>query len=382
MANGTFTLGTSVRRAKPAPKRRNWILEPQPFIPLLPAPTGWLLRKDLGLCETIMLNNRKNITAVIRYLKESLHDKNKYNIINQFCPQHKIKQEMIKRCLILAEANQRLRVAFSSLARKWLFKHIKKANEEDLLTGEVPKKLVTFYDWEKRSAYHFEAMTILRDMTSRLMNHSYLFPKFLIPRNPYTNIGLNVLQFFSIMRQLHAHGMTNWKLEALLEAEYSMTVFKEKFGEPIKREIIEKQFADLKSDETISIILEFIEDQHTLHGQVFNEFIYGWTLKNTNCSALRMKFWIMTCKKYNMISATVRDPQQLILETTQLELSTKKFCGVPIELIKRREAEFKKTLMHDVHICHIVGPRAEHDEAYEELEGLITSMSINNDLQA
>jgi hypothetical protein len=273
-------------------------------------------------------------------------------------------------------------VAFSSLARKWLFKHIKNANEEDLLTGEVPKKLVSFYDWKKRCIYNFEAMTILRDMTSRLMNHSYLFPKFLIPRNPYTNIGLDVLQFFSIMRQLHTHGLTNWKLEALLEAEYSMTVFKEKFGEPIKREIIEKQFTDLKSEETMSIILEFIEDQHALHGQIFNEFIYGWTLKNTNCSALRMKFWIATCKKYNMISATVRDPQQLILETTQLELSTKKFCGVPVELIKRREAEFKKTLIDNVYISHIIDPRAEHDETYEELEGLITSMSINNHLQA
>lgn len=328
-----------------------------------------------------MLNNRKNITAVIRHLKESLHDKNKYNIINQFCPEHKVKQEMIKRCLVLAEANQRLHVAFSSLARKWLFKHIKKANEEDLLTGEVPKKLVSVYNWKERRIYNFEAMTILRDMTSRLMNHSYLFPKFLIPRNPYTNIGLNVLQFFSIMRQLHTHGLTNWKLEALLEAEYSMTVFKEKFGEAIKREIIEKQFTDLKSEETMDIILEFIEDQHDLHGQIFNRFIYDWTLKNTNCSALRMKFWINTCKKYNMMSATVRDREQLIRETAQIELTTKKFCGVPVELIKRREAEFKKNLVDDTHVSHIY-VMGQHHETYEELEGLIASMSINNDLQA
>jgi hypothetical protein len=356
-------------KAKRTSNPRRLALGPQPFIPPVAPPTGWLLRQDLGLCETIMLNSCKTITSVVRRLNESLHDRNKYNIINQFCPDHTVKQVMIKRCLTLAEANQRLRSAFSVLARKWIFKHIKQSNEEDLLTGEVPKKLVAVYDWKKRCIYNFEAMTILRDMTSRLMNHSYLFPKFLIPRNPYTNVDLDVLQFFSIMRQLRGHGMTNWKLEALLDLKYCMCEFKEKFGEALKRDIIEKQFENLKSEETMDIIMEFIEDQHDVHGQNFNQFIYRWTLENTNCSSLRMKFWILTCKKYNMISATIRDPHQLILETTKLELSTKTFCTKPVELIKRRETEFKKGLVGDTVIL-------------DELEGLIASLSINNDLEA
>jgi hypothetical protein len=218
-------------------------------------------------------------------------------------------------------------------------------------------------------------------MTSRLMNHSYLFPTFQLPRNPYTNVDLNVMQFFSVMKQLRSHGQTNWKLEALLELQYSMSQFKEKFGESVKREIIDRQFANLKSEETIDILLEHIQDQHELHNSRFNKAIYEWTLKNTDCSALRMQFWIKNCKEYNMLNATIRDPQQLIQELTALQLSTYKFCGVPIDLIRKKEAQLKKNL-GGFEIKPVSGSSiyVYTGTDVDELEGLIASFSLNNNI--
>jgi hypothetical protein len=154
----------------------------------------------------------------------------------------------------------------------------------------------------------------------------------------------------------------------------------------VKREIIDRQFANLKSEETIDILLEHIQDQHELHNSRFNKAIYEWTLKNTDCSALRMQFWIKNCKEYNMLNATIRDPQQLIQELTALQLSTYKFCGVPIDLIRKREAQFKKDLV-GIEFKTNLGESASSIYVYtrtgadvDELEGLIASFSLNNDI--
>ena len=163
-----------------------------------------------------------------------------------------------------------------------------------------------------------------------------------------------------------------------------MSEFKEKFGESVKREIIDRQFADLKSEETIDILLEHIQDQHELHNSRFNKAIYEWTLKNTDCSALRMQFWIKNCKEYNMLNATIRDPQQLIQELTALQLSTYKFCGTPIELIRKREAMFKKDLVGSIEVKPLsTSPIYVYDPveaAVDDLEGLIASFSLGNQI--
>jgi hypothetical protein len=57
----------------------------------------------------------------------------------------------------------------------------------------------------------------------------------------------------------------------------------------------------------------------------------------------------------------------LFHELTDLELTTKKFCSPPIELIRKREAQFKKALLPT-------------DDAIEDLEGLIASLSFNNEI--
>jgi hypothetical protein len=201
-------------------------------------------------------------------------------------------------------------------------------------------------------------------------------------------VDLNVMQFFSIMRQLRSHGQTNWKLEALLQLQYSMSEFKEKFGESVKREIIDRQFANLKSEETIDIILEHIQDQHELHSCRFNRAVYKWALKNTDCTSLRMMFWIKNCKTYNLLNATIRDPQQLIQELTALQLTTYQFCGIPIELIRKREAQFKKDL-GGFEIKPNLGESGSSIYVYtgtstapdvDELEGLIASFSLSNQI--
>jgi hypothetical protein len=83
-----------------------------------------------------------------------------------------------------------------------------------------------------------------------------------MPRNPYTNLDLTQAQFFSIVKQLRRTGTMHWVVEALYSVQYNMERFKQQFSEPVKRLILTKQFANLKTPETIDIIFDFIEDQH------------------------------------------------------------------------------------------------------------------------
>ena len=209
--------------------------------------------------------------------------------------------QSIKNAIQHVKKNQRQLVAFRKLALRWLeTRRLKAGNDEDLVTGEVPKTPVSLIVWPERRKYVFEPDTIRRDMIERLFQHSYLFPKFLLPRNPYTNCELSVHQFSCIMRQLRAAGKSHWVLEALLKCKYDVALFKKIFGDSVKRELVLKVFRDPFTPDTLDIILDFIEDAHDDNTKYFDQQLYRWAFENKSKN-IKIKRWIQLCKEYQLL---------------------------------------------------------------------------------
>lgn len=186
-----------------------------------------------------------------------------------------------KPCRKIAIQNQRLRNAFSALARIWILKKAKQGNDEDLVTGEVPSNPIILFDWAARTKYVFEPATIRKDIVSRLLTSTAVFfPKPQYPRNPYTNIPLTHAQFHSIVRQLRAHGCTHWAIEALYSVGYYMSIFKDEMYIKLKNTILKNLFTDHDNSEGITLMIEFMEDRFNANGIIFEEDVHRWALEN------------------------------------------------------------------------------------------------------
>jgi hypothetical protein len=186
-----------------------------------------------------------------------------------------------KTCKKIAIQNQRLRNAFSALARAWILKKARQGNDEDLVTGEMPANPIILLDWASRTKYVFEPTTIRKDIVSRLLaSTATFFPKPQCPRNPYTNMALTDGQLDSIIRQLRAKGCTHWAIEALYSSGYFINIFKDEMYMKLKSNILKNIFTDHGNSEGITVTLEFIEDRFNGNGIIFNEDAYRWALEN------------------------------------------------------------------------------------------------------
>ena len=176
--------------------------------------------------------------------------------------------------------NQRVRNAFSALARRWLFKRAKQGNEEDLVTGEAPVKPVTLFDWPSRTKYVFEASTIRRDMMIRLLTSTAgFFPKPQYPRNPYTNMVLRQSEFHSILQQLRAYGYTHWTLEGLA-SYYCIDTFGHEMFFKLKATIVKNLFADHTNPDGIARVMEFMAERFDDNDKPFYVPLFRWALEN------------------------------------------------------------------------------------------------------
>jgi len=220
--------------------------------------------------------------------------------------------------------NQRVVNAFRCLARRWLRNRFKNGNEEDLLTGEIPKNPIRLVVWSERTIYTFEATTIMRDMVGRLFTQEYLFPKYLIPRNPYTNCTMTYNQFLSVMYQLRRLGYSHWALEGLLLTQYRTDAFIQKFGGTIKKEVILREFKKPGAD-VLDLTLTFIEDQYWEHNKMFSKMVYRWALAHQPKNYY-MRKWIELCRDYYMITFSDGNGKSYTEEKRRIANVSKKLC--------------------------------------------------------
>jgi hypothetical protein len=220
--------------------------------------------------------------------------------------------------------NQKLVNTFRPFLTRWLRRRFKNGNEEDLMTGEAPVYPVTLSVWSQRTNYMFEPTTILRDIVERLLSHSYLFPKYLMPRNPYTNCIMSENEFRCVMDQLRRAGHSHWALEGLLASGYDADTFKGRFGSTVKNHIFTKEFKNPSAD-TQDVIYDFIDSHHTKNNQTFSNHLYKWGLANQQ-NHPRIRAWIQLCRDYHMILYTDGNGKNYTAETERINKFAAQLC--------------------------------------------------------
>jgi hypothetical protein len=95
-----------------------------------------------------------------------------------------------------------LRAPLRRFLHVWRSSRLRCINTEDVVTMEPPKDPVYIVDWSSGSKSVFEASTLMRDITQRLLHHDGFFDCIQHPRNPYTNLPLTQSQKISVWNQL------------------------------------------------------------------------------------------------------------------------------------------------------------------------------------
>jgi hypothetical protein len=257
-------------------------------------------------------------------------------------------------CLGIVYKNQRLRTAFAHLARRWIWKRFKQGNQEDLMTGEIPKSPVTLVDWASRSSYIFEPRTICRDMVQRLLMTTYGgFPKPLLPRNPYTNTDMTEGQFYNVMRQLRQHGITHWILEALYSTNYSVAQMEKEMYFKLRYHSLKQSFANPADAHGQALLIEYIEDEHAFHGKIYRGDVYKWAMENAPTSS-RMTSWRSLCYMHHRLQIDILQPDEKEVEKKKIERASCLASGEPTELMKLMKKDGAYTTASEEEEDHIV----------------------------
>lgn len=120
----------------------------------------------------------------------------------------------------------RARNLFRKLLHHMRVKRLKVANLEDIVSMEAPKKLVELVDWTSKQKYRFEAATLMKDITCRLLTHDGFFEDPQPPRNPFTNIPFTQSQVISIWNSISEAGVhVSVAFTAYRLARYNMANF-------------------------------------------------------------------------------------------------------------------------------------------------------------
>ena len=189
-------------KAKPTKGKKRFIYTPNELIsPIIPE-FGYPQYNILP--ESFMKNLHPFLRMAIMnlpYKKESrkeyiLSYKNFPNTHNMFPENHH------KNIASIANLIHGFRRKMTKLARLYRFSKLSSSNTEDIVTMEVPKYPIWIVDWENKTKYVFEAHTLIKDITTRLLHHDGIFADPQFPRNPLTNLNLTTAQLVCVWRQM------------------------------------------------------------------------------------------------------------------------------------------------------------------------------------
>jgi hypothetical protein len=192
----------------------------------------------------------------------------------------------------------RHRFAFKKLLNHIRFKRLQKANEEDIVTGEVPKYPVHIVSWSEKRVYTFEAYTLMKDITERLLHHDGLFEDPQTPRNPFTNIPLTQSQTISIWNSVSRAGIPVSSAFTLFRnSRFLMNKFMEQNTTFLKLNSLRKTFKEARSYDYTDRLLDFID--YSYNAESIDCSINAFRNALTNYPNHHLiKKWAALCEKY------------------------------------------------------------------------------------
>jgi len=191
----------------------------------------------------------------------------------------------------------KFRWIFRRFLHRWRTSRLRKVNEDDLATLEKPVRPVYIVDWAHRHVYTFEASTLMRDITTRLLAHDGFFDTVQEPRNPLTNIPLTQSQTLSVWNQLARSGIPasaafamfrqiRWKISRFITEHHTFlslsafrTTMREQRGMDYRERMMD--FIHMAYDmESYDCYVSAFE--HAMKKYPQNEIIVRWTNLCTN----------------------------------------------------------------------------------------------------
>ena len=376
----TFSIGTAYKRPTRKPKPRhlkqvwpqsrssiNRYQRPQIWDRPVIFQTWYLLPRSTNFNVNLLLDRNPNFKETVNYIKSKRPKRRFYNtfniqVIHDLIPNASdyllgITKAQANEAMRLAFLNESVRRRFKALVNRWRRSTFTQANEEDLITVERPVKEVIVYDWTERKTYHFEASTILRCITRRILNHDVLFIQPLEPVNPYTNLPFTLGNMQSIIDQLRVHGFSHWTLEALRSAEYNWEYFKIAHEKPLQLDALKKTFLE-KTDEARDLLFDFIDSEYNIHGADFESDLYRWALVNA-ASSPHIQCWNKLCYTYYYSSIMYKDIpiKAKTIYTRALKTAYNSGCFSIPTYLSNRMAQWESQHVLQV-LGSVVGPQA------------------------
>jgi hypothetical protein len=182
----------------------------------------------------------------------------------------------------------RLRFTFRRLLHKWRFSKLNTANTDDIVTAEPPKKPVMIVAWIQKQIYTFEAQTLMKDITARLLHHDGLFEDPQAPRNPFTNIPLTQTQIISVWNSISNSAIPVSTVFTLFRsARYNIKVFIEENQTFLKLNSLRKTFQEASSYDYRERMIDFIK--------------YSYDIETLDCDYIAFSYAIEKYPNYRTI---------------------------------------------------------------------------------
>lgn len=231
------------------------------------------------------------------------------------------------------------RFLFRKLLHHYRTRRLTAANNEDIFTTEIPKKPVYIVDWASKQRYVFEAHTMMRDVTCRLMNHDGLFEHPQPPRNPFTNQPLTQSQIISVWNSISSAGIyTSSAFSLFRKAGYRIGRFILENSNYLKLNALAKVMKDPKCYDYRERLIDFIRfayDQESLDCRI-SAFNYAITHYPTHPL---LKRWANTCYMFheaNILYATT--PSVLLVKKDDILDYTLDLINCETQLLRLYDA--------------------------------------------
>jgi hypothetical protein len=142
----------------------------------------------------------------------------------------------------------------------WRFKHINPSNTEDIVTLSKPKYPIWIMDWSNKKRYSFEASTLMKDITSRLLEHDGFFEDPQPPRNPLTNLPLTQTQLISVWNQLYSSPVyPSAAFTEFRRVNFAIPIFMLQYNLPLQLYAFKQTMKDPKHIDYQERLMDFIE---------------------------------------------------------------------------------------------------------------------------
>jgi hypothetical protein len=190
------------------------------------------------------------------------------------------------------------RFAFKKLLQHMRCRRLQRANKEDIFTGEECKYPVQIVSWAEKRVYTFEAYTIMKDITERLLHFDGFFEDPQSPRNPFTNIPLTQSQTISVWNSVSRAGIPVSSAFTLYRnSRFCIKAFIEENSIFLKLNSLRRTFNEAKSYDYTDRMLNFIEYCYNIES--IECALYAFRNAITNYPNHHIiKKWSALCKKY------------------------------------------------------------------------------------